>query len=59
MIAAITEFWPRAEAPDTTAAPRPRKPRALLLIGDILAMRGNEPDFLIRWRQDRETLDRD
>ena len=59
MFAAIADHWvfPSERAEDTTAPPPKPRPQPLLM-GDILMTRGGEPEFLRRWREDRDRLDR-
>ena len=57
MIAGFADFWLRPDAPDTTTAPNPPRRTEPLLMGDILTARCGEPDFLIRWRQERDAAD--
>ena len=54
MIAVLADFWPVSA---TAPAPKPRTQP--LLMGDILTARGGEPEFLIRWREDRSAIEKD
>ncbi len=58
MFAGIADFWSFLEAP---AANKPAPPRrhAPVLMTDILVSRGDQPELLIRWREDRDALDHD
>ncbi len=58
MTASLANFWTLWSAPSATG-PKPPRRHAPVLMADILVSRGQEPEFLIRWREDRDGADRD
>ncbi|MDF0603483.1 hypothetical protein P1J78_22385 [Psychromarinibacter sp. C21-152] len=58
MLAALSDLFAPLPRAGTTAAPRPPRRTAPLLMGDILAARGGEPEFLIQWRAARDAADK-
>ncbi len=57
MSAALASIWTLFDAPVAKSAPPPRRRSGPVLMGDILVVRGDEPELLIRWREDRDRLD--
>ena len=53
MIAGFANVWTLWSPPATTA-PKPQRRHAPVLMGDILTSRGDVPDLLLRWREDRD-----
>jgi len=54
MIAALSTVWMWFDPTDTAPAPRPGRRTSPVLIGDILMARGDQPEFLIRWKEDQQ-----
>jgi hypothetical protein len=57
MIATLANVWTWVCHTDTAPAPRPKRRGGPVLIGDIMMARGDQPELLIRWTEDKRRLD--
>ncbi|WP_172297490.1 hypothetical protein [Pseudoruegeria sp. HB172150] len=54
MFAAFADLFAAQPEPQATTAPQPKRRSGPLLMTDILIAPGGEPEFVTRWREDRD-----